>query len=353
VRNLRRVILRGTSLSLALTAVGIVVLGAAIAVAAGLTSKAKPKPASAVIAHAARSRSAGKSTKKTGKKTGKKASPRVTAKATQAGGTDYELSGGANNLASFDLVSASGSSKIEDLVVQATITCVNQPEPAPPVDTEIIGGKLAVAKNGSFSTGRIKNGNGTTVSGTVSAGSVTVHYHHQSTLANQYEGGNYVCDTGNLTLDGKPGTRLAITNGIWNGETARNEPVVLNVADGGRVLAPVVKPTVAVPVSYPAKNSESGLWGSIAFGAFTLGAGTGGAQPGSNDNCAYNEPAAQFIASNGTFGDAQWYDGDTTASEGDGDNPYFDGHFTATNRVSGTVSNAAEACNQYDWSARP
>jgi hypothetical protein len=250
---------------------------------------------------------------------------------------DWEATGAGGTTASFEVAIAgrSGHAKyrvVEDFAVDAPITCTNSSEPAIPFDVEVVDGPLRLAKDGTFSSGAIRDGAGTLVSGRFSGTHFTIAYRHESSTANQFAGGTEVCDTGTIHITAAPGHRQQVKDGIWQGVTQTNEPVVFYVAAGGRALV--------APPSPPTNGSPQA---AFAFGQFTQTCSQGGCSPSSNDICAYESPTSLFVAADGSFDNSQWDNG--------GDNPTVAGTFSGASRASGQFANGPQGCGQTDWSA--
>ena len=261
----------------------------------------------------------------------------VAAPAAQGATGDWEASGAGAARASFALTtSTTGHGRaahklLTDLVVQAPIACTDPSGPVAPVDVEVIPSTLNLGPSGRFATGAIRGGSGTTVTGSFANGRVTIFYRHVSSTANAFDGGTTVCDTKTVTLTGAPGHRPSIGDQTWQGQTATNEPVALNVVAGGRALQE--------PAHVPAGG---GAQAAIEFGAFTQSCFTGGCTPSSNDICAYYTPATLFVAAGGSFG-----------NDAEGDQAAFTGRFTSARAVGGTFVNGGEGCEQTTWTATP
>jgi hypothetical protein len=285
----------------------------------------------------------------------KTASPAKTKAAALPAAGDWEGTGTGNTTASFEVAhastpastkgaksarSAKGAHKapattyavVEDFAVDAPISCSNASQPAIPFDVEVVTGPLRLGKNGTFSSGAIKGGAGTVVSGRFKGTRFTVSYRHVSQTPNQFAGGTEVCDTGTIHITAVRGHRRLVKDGIWQGETQTNEPVVFYVVAGGRALeAPPHAPTNGSPQA------------AFAFGQFTQTCFTGGCTTSSDDICAYESATSLFVAAGGGFSNSQWQDG--------GDDPIVAGTFTSAGQASGQFANGPEACGQTDWSA--
>jgi hypothetical protein len=253
-------------------------------------------------------------------------------------GTDWEARGAGVASASFSAVNTRArgkhSEQLENIVVQAPITCADSPTPAIPVDTEVIAATVPVAANGSFSTGSIKaGGSGTAFSGRILGRKVTISYRHVARSSNQFDGGTEVCDTGKVHLSGAPGHRITLADQSWAGQTKDGEPVVVNVVAGGRALQ---------EPSHPPANGAAQA--SIAFGTFTLSCAIGSCTQISNDVCGYAETTTLFIAANGSFGNATYQEEDQ---------PTYTGRFTSARALGGTFTNGGEGCEEEPWSATP
>jgi hypothetical protein len=262
---------------------------------------------------------------------------------------DWEGTGAGSTTASFEVVAvpgkiartrrAKGSHKttatayrvVEDFAVDAPITCINASEPGIPFDVEVVDGPVRLAKNGTFSSGAITDGAGTVVRGRFSGGRFTIAYRHVSLTPNQFAGGTELCDTGTIRITAVPGHRKQLTDGIWQGSTQTNEPVVFYVAAGGRALeAPPHPPTNGSPQA------------AFAFGQFTQTCFQDGCNPSSNDICAYESPTSLFVAADGVFNNNQWQDG--------GDDPIVAGTLSGA-QASGQFANGPQGCGQTSWSA--
>jgi hypothetical protein len=221
---------------------------------------------------------------------------------------------------------------VEDFAVDAPITCTNASQPAIPFDVEVVDGPVRLASNGTFTSGAIAGGAGTVLSGRFTGTKFTLSYRHVSSTPNQFAGGTEVCDTGTIQIAAVPGHRQTITDGIWQGDTQTNEPVVFYVAAGGRALeAPPYPPTDGAPQA------------AFAFGQFTQTCFQGGCSPSSDDICAYESATSLFVAADGVFDNSQWDNG--------GDNPTVAGSFTGSAQASGQFANGPQGCGQTDWSA--
>lgn len=254
-------------------------------------------------------------------------SPPAAALAAGSGARDWEASGPGQAQASLLRTrAAQGGWRLEDVVVQAPITCADSPTAAPPIDVQVIGASIPVRAGGAFSWGAIRHGSGTVVRGRVASGRLTVTYRHVSRSRNQFDGGTEVCDTKAVRLTGAPGHRPAVADGTWQGTTATHEPVGVNVVAGGRAL------------EEPARPGADGLQAAISFGQFEPSCGDGAC---SRDVCSYETPVTLFVGSDGSFGNAAWQEGDQAA---------FTGRFTGPRAVLGTFANGAEGCAQTSWS---
>ncbi len=245
--------------------------------------------------------------------------------------TDWELAGRGAARASFAEASAGQKRTIEDLTVQAPITCANSPTPAVPIDVEVISARVALSRAGDFSTGAIRHGAGTSVSGRIVGRRVTLRYRHVTRTPNDFDGTTEVCNTGSVRLSGTPGHRVNRSDKEWRGQTLTSEPVALDLVAGGRALEEPAHP--------PADGSAQA---SIAFGAFTQSCGVGTCTPSSADICAYATTQTLFVASDGTFGNTAWQEGDQAV---------FTGRFTGAGAVQGTFTNGAEGCATTTWTA--
>ena len=227
--------------------------------------------------------------------------------------------------------SAATYSVVEDFAVDAPISCSNASQPAIPFDVEVVDGPVRVSKNGTFRSGAIAGGAGTVVSGRFSHGRFTIAYRHVSQTPNQFAGGTEVCDTGTIHITAAPGHRKLAEDGIWQGETQTNEPVVFYVAAGGRVLAPPPHPP-----------TDGAPQAAFAFGQFTSTCFTAGCSFSSNDICAYYSATSLFVAPDGVFNNNQWLEGD---------DPIVAGTFTGAAQAKGQFANGPNACGQTTWSA--
>jgi hypothetical protein len=220
---------------------------------------------------------------------------------------------------------------IQSLVVQAPINCVDSPTPSVSIDVQVIPATVALTAHGTFKSGKLEHGAGTTVSGTLRGKRVSITYRHVSRVANQYDGGTEVCDTGKVHLTGVPGHRFAIKNQAWHGQTATSEPLALNVVAGGRALQ--------APAHPPANGAPQA---SIAVGAFTQSCGAGSCSPSSPDICAYETPVTLYVGPDGSFGNTLWQVEDQGL---------VSGRFTSAKAATGDFSNGGEGCQQTTWSA--
>jgi hypothetical protein len=223
---------------------------------------------------------------------------------------------------------------VEDFAVDAPISCTNASQPGIPFDVEVVDGPVRVSKNGTFSSGAIRDGAGTVVSGRFSANRFTLAYRHVSQTPNQFAGGSEACDTGTIQITAAPGHRTLLTDGIWQGSTQTNEPVVFYVVAGGRALEEPPHP--------PSNGSPQA---AFAFGQFTQTCFQDGCTPSSDDICAYESPTSLFVAADGVFNNDQWLMG--------GDNPTVAGTFSGAGQASGQFANGPQGCGQTDWSATP
>jgi hypothetical protein len=240
---------------------------------------------------------------------------------------DWEASGGHGAVGTFEVTTVSGSSHsheryraIEDLVVQAPIGCKNAFSTPLPIDVEVISGVARLSKSGSFALGAIKKRGGTAVTGTLHHGALELTYRHVSRSVNAYEGGAEVCDTGKVHLTAKPGHRKALKDGVWEGQTAEQEPVELNIVAGGRAL---LSPTGLGP-------------GGTKFYAFEIAGNS------STDSCGYQISYPMFLSPDGSFSN-----GATRL----GDEADVSASFSGPHSVSGEFSNLEESCAQQSWSA--
>jgi hypothetical protein len=258
---------------------------------------------------------------------------------------DWEGTGAGSTTASFEVAlagklshskrsrktSASTYPVVEAFAVDAPIACSNASGPTIPFDVEVVEGPLRLGKNGTFSSGAIKGGSGTVVTGRVNGARFTIAYRHVSQTPNQFAAGTEVCDTGTIKITAVPGHRTLVKDGIWQGQTQTNEPVAFYVAAGGRALeAPPHPPTNGSPQA------------AFAFGTFTQTCFTSGCSTSSNDICAYESPTALFVAADGVFNNDQWLEGD---------DPIVAGTFSGSGHASGQFANGPEGCGQTTWSA--
>lgn len=255
--------------------------------------------------------------------------PAVTAAALAAPATalaapgtgDWEADGVHGAVGSFAVARSHGHRVVEDLVVQAPISCQNAFSTPLPIDVEVIGGAFRLGGRGAFHAGSLKRGgSGTLVSAKFRAGRFTITYRHVSRTRNLYEGGAQVCDTGAIKLTARPGHRSALHDGLWEGQSAEQQPVELDVVAGGRALK---SPLGAGPTG--TKEYAFGLAGSS-----------------SSDFCAYQMNYQVFIPAGGSF---------SNAATRLGDEAVVNGKFTGTQSASGSFSNLAEGCSQESWSA--
>jgi hypothetical protein len=254
------------------------------------------------------------------------ASPSLAAAAPRLG--DWELSSSHGAVGSFELASVAHKSHgkvarapaVQDLVVQAPITCSNAFSTPLPIDTEVLPAAAALGKGGAFSLGQIKKGrSGTNVSARFAHGRFTIAYRHVTRTLNAYEGSDEVCDTGTIRLIAKPGRRPALKQGLWQGPSASSEPVELSVVAGGRALE---SPDAPGP-------------GGVKEFAFQV------ASSNASDACAYQISYPLFIGSDGSF---------SNAATRLGDEAVLSGAFTGKS-VSGSFSDLEESCAQESWSA--
>lgn len=288
----------------------------------------------------------------------KKPSPAKTKTAALPAAGDYEGTGASGTTASFEVAlvgkvaptkpakpakgakptkgsrktSTTTYAEVEDFAVDAPIACSNASEPAIPFDVEVVDGPVRLSKNGTFSSGAIKNGSGTVVNGRFNAGRFTIAYRHVSLTPNQYAGGSELCDTGTINITFAPGHRTLLKDGIWQGSTQANEPVAFYVVAGGRALE-----------EPPHPPSDGAPQASFAFGQFTQTCAQDGCSPSSNDPCAYESPTSLFVAADGVFNNNQWQDG--------GDDPIVAGTFSGSASASGQFANGPQGCGQTSWSA--
>ena len=267
---------------------------------------------------------------------------------------DWEATGSGTARGSFAVVSVRPRVKhnqprvqpflaVEDLTVDAPISCVNAPSSPAPVDVEVVGAVMPVRANGSFSGGKIKKGTGTVVNGRLRRGKVELTYRHVSNTYNAFEGGSEICRTGAVHLVALPGHRLAVKDGVWLGKTVSSEPVQFNVVAGGRAL---VTPSALVQgQSNVAFQIEPASAGDNCTGSNNTGNG-----PGSGTGDA---PGAAFQISNALFVDPPGTFSNSELQFGDG--PTMSGGFTGKSRASGTFSNPGAGCtgSLFNWTAGP
>jgi hypothetical protein len=231
---------------------------------------------------------------------------------------DWEANGPHGARASFQ-ISGSGRA-IGDLVVQSPISCANAFGTPLPIDVEVIGKSIELASSGSFSSGSIGKHGGTAVAGKLHGGTIQLSYRHVTRTANPYQDATEVCDTGRIRLRAKPGHRTSPADGIWEGTTAEQEPVQLNVVAGGRALT-----------SPRALGS-----GGTRFYAFEIG------DSNSTDACGYQISYPLLLSPNGTF---------SNAATRLGDEAELSAKFSARHSFSGQFTNLEEGCSQQSWSA--
>lgn len=234
------------------------------------------------------------------------------ATASTAASGDWEAHTHAGALASFELQRG----RVSDLVVQAPISCQNAFSTPLPIDVEIVPGSLKLNRAGGFSSTHA----GTTVRASYAHGRFNLSYRHVARTRNAYEGGTQVCDTKTVDLTATRGHRRQLKDGIWQGQSAQQEPVQLNVVAGGRAL------------ETPLGTTPSG---SKAF-SFQL-TSSGGADP-----CAYEIAYPLLIGADGSFSN------DATRL---GDEAVVSGRFTGARKVKGKFSNLEESCGLESWSA--
>jgi hypothetical protein len=268
-----------------------------------------------------------------------KSKPKPKPKPKASAARDWEAQGSAPASASFaERAVTTGKGKkrkrvnvIQSLVVQAPVNCADSPTPAIPIDVQVIPATITLTAHGTFTSGKLKHGAGTTVSGTLRGKRVSITYRHVSRVANQYDGGTEVCDTGKVHLTGAPGHRFAIKDQAWQGQTATSEPLTFNVVAGGRALQ--------APAHPPANGAPQA---SIAVGAFTQSCGAGSCSPSSTDICAYETPVTLYVGPDGSFGNTLWQ------AEDQG---LVSGQFTSAKAATGNFANGGEGCQQTTWSA--
>jgi hypothetical protein len=238
---------------------------------------------------------------------------------------DWEASGGHGSLASFQVSGSSGRASsgpatLGDLVVQAPISCANAFGTPLPVDVEVIPKSIRLAQNGSFASGTIGKHGGTAVTGELHGGRIQLTYRHVTRAANPYDATTEVCDTGKVHLTARPGHRRSVRDGIWEGKTAQQEPVQLNVVAGGRALT---SPRALGP-------------GGTQFYAFQIG------DSSSTDACGYQISYPLLLSPNGSFSNAVTRLGDEAS---------LSGAPSGKHSFSGQFSNPEEACSPQSWSA--
>jgi hypothetical protein len=212
-------------------------------------------------------------------------------------------------------------SEIRDLVVQAPISCLNPFSTPLPIDVEVLSGTARLGRNGRFTIGAVSRRHGGTIaSGSYRRGKFAITYHHVTDTYNQYEQGAEVCRTGTVHLTARPGHRRFLKAGIWEGQTALQEPVEMNVVAGGRAL---VSPTDLGP-------------GGIKYYAFEIAADS------SSDACAYKISYPVFLNPDDTFSNSVTRLGDEAV---------VSGTFTGDASIGGEFSNAEESCPQENWTA--
>lgn len=235
---------------------------------------------------------------------------------------DWEARGAHGAAGSFAIAPGrGGGSSVQDLVVEAPITCSNAFSTPLPIDTNVAPGALSIASGRRFASAPIKrHRSGTQISAGWRGGKFAITYRHVTRTTNPYEGSAEVCDTGTIHLTARRGHRRPLKDGIWQGHSATSEPIELSVVAGGRALQAPVGP---------------GPGGAKEY-AFQL------AGPSSSDACAYQITSPLFIAPNGSF---------SNAATRLGDEAVVSGRFTRARRAAGSFSNLAEACSQERWSA--
>lgn len=232
---------------------------------------------------------------------------------------DWEATGTRGTAHASFAVAKAGRS-LNDLVVQAPISCSNAFGTPLPVDIEVLAATTPVSRSGSFRIGSIaKRAGGTAVSGRVRGASIALTYRHVTRAVNPYEGGDEVCDTGTVHLTARPGHRRAVRDGIWEGQTDESEPVELNVVAGGRALT---SPSALGP-------------GGTQFYSFEVADSSG------TDACGYTLSSPLLLAPNGSFTNAPIQLGDDAVVTGK----------LSNRRWSGQFSNQAEGCPPDSWSA--
>jgi hypothetical protein len=216
---------------------------------------------------------------------------------------------------------ASRKLAVENLVVQAPINCTNAFGTPLPVDVEVVGGAIPLGSRDTFSKGRIRRGRtGTAITASYRGGKFRVTYRRLANTPNPYQGGTQTCDTGALHLTFKPGHRTALKDGLWEGQTAQQEPVELSVVAGGRALE---SPTGPGP-------------GGVQDYAFQVAGNS------STDPCAYEVSSPLFIRPNSSF---------SNSAIQLGDDAEISGKFTGGRSASGEFSYEAQSCISESWSA--
>jgi hypothetical protein len=264
---------------------------------------------------------------------------------------DWEATGAGTARGSFAVVSVRQRVKhvvqryvaVEDLTVDAPISCVNAPLSPAPVDVEVVGAVLRLNGNGSFSGGKIEKGTGTVVNGRFRRGKVQLTYRHVSNTYNAFEGGSEICRTGTVHLVAVPGHRRAVKDGVWLGKTASSEPVEFNVVAGGRAL--VTPSALVLGQTDYAFQLQPASGGDNCPGSNNTGYGSG-SDTGSGPGAAFQISNALFVDPPGTFSNSELQSGD---------GPTMSGTFTGKSSAAGTFANPTAGCTgpPYNWTAGP
>lgn len=267
---------------------------------------------------------------------------------------DWEATGAGTARGSFAVVSVRPRVKhnqpkvqpyiaVEDVTVDAPISCVNSPSSPAPVDVEVVAGVIPVGANGSFSGGKIKKGNGTVVNGRLQRGKVDLTYRHVSNTYNAFEGGREICRTGTVHLVSVPGHRRVIKDGVWLGKTASSEPVEFNVVAGGRALVTPSK-LVLGQTDYAFQVQPASV-GDNCPGSNNTGNGPGSGT-GTGPGAAFQISNALFVDPPGTFSNSELQSPD---------GPTMSGTFTGKSSATGTFANPTAGCigPPYNWTAGP
>lgn len=231
---------------------------------------------------------------------------------------------------------------VQDLVVNAPITCANSFGAASPFDLEVIRGMARLNAHGNFVAGKFRKGRGTKVTGRFVRGHLRLTYRHAARMPNLVDGGTEVCDTHTIALTAAHSHRRRIADGVWNGKTQDNEPVELDVVAGGRALATRVlrgQPLFAFQVQ-PASQLDD--CPNVANGG-TGGGGGDGTETGLNNGAAFQLSDGLFIQPNGSFDNGQLRFGDSQL---------VNGVFTRAKAANGVFANPTQGCS-WTWSAKP